>query len=294
MMKYAPRIIGLFLLIPALIVVTGFSAAKAETKATWLWQSQLISSEPEQILAFAKEHGVTLLYLNFSPARKAAEYQTFIKKATASGIAVHALGGERSWGLEQNRTSLLAWVDRVLAYNAGVSKEERFTGIHLDIEPYLLPEWKTRQSAVIGQWMGNIEAYAAKARKTPGLEIGCDIPFWLDSIALPNDDAASFGKWLIAQHDHATVMAYRDRAVGSNSISALSAQELAFADELGKRIFIAVEAKKSGEGNFVSFAEEGKTYMNAQLAKLSPLLSEHPSFAGMAVHSYEYWKTMKE
>ncbi|MET3292951.1 UNVERIFIED_CONTAM: hypothetical protein ABID98_005648 [Brevibacillus sp. OAP136] len=293
-MLHTQRVIIIFSLISALFFLTGFSSVPKEPKATWLWQSQLISSEPEQIIAFAKEHGVTLLYVNFSPTRKAAEYQAFIKKATASGIAVHALGGERSWGLEQNRPRLLAWVDLVLAYNAGVSKEERFTGIHLDIEPYLLPEWKTKQSDVIGQWMGNIKAYTAKVRKTPALEIGCDIPFWLDSIALPNDAAASFGKWLIAQHDHTAVMAYRDRAVGSNSISALSAQELAFADELGKRIFVAVEAKKSGEGNFVSFAEEGKTYMNAQLAKLSLLLSEHPSFAGNAVHSYEYWKTMKE
>ncbi|CFJ38188.1 Uncharacterised protein [Mycobacterium tuberculosis] len=89
-------------------------------------------------------------------------------------------------------------------------------------------------------------------------------------------------------------MAYRDKAEGSNSISALVPQELGWADELGKKVLIAVETKQSNEGDFITFYEEGATYMNEELAKLPGLLAQHPSFAGIAIHSYEYWKTLKK
>lgn len=292
-MKHASRSLGFILLLSLCVFLTGFSSEKKELKATWLWQTSLIATEPDQILAFTKGQGVNLLYLQIDTKRKAAYYQSFIKKAGEAGIAVHALNGDPRWGLKQNQPKLLAWVDWVIAYNKSAAEEEKFSGIHLDIEPHLLPTWKKEQSSIVSQWMGNVNAYTKKAHNA-GLEVGCDIPFWMDKEKLPNDSATSLTKWLISKHDSIAVMAYRDRAKGPNSITSIVPQELAFGDELDKKILIAVEAKQSSEGNIVSFSEEGKTYMNAELAKLPASLSAHPSYAGIAIHSYEYWKALKK
>jgi hypothetical protein len=292
-MKYTSRS-ALFLLTLLAIFLTGFSSQEEKPwKATWLWQTSLITTEPDQILSFAKDQGVNMLYLQIDTTKSPAYYQSFVKRAREAGIEVHALGGQSSWVLEENRKRVQALVNWVIQYNQTVSDSEKLVGIHLDIEPYLLPEWKTNKDAIIQQWMETVEAYVEQMKQAPTVEVSCDMPFWLDSTPLPNDPTTMLSEWLISQHDHVTIMAYRDHAEGPNSISSLVPQELGIADALGKKIVIGVETKQSSEGDFVSFYEEGNSYMNSELSKLPALLSSHPSFAGTAVHSYEHWKILK-
>lgn len=293
-MKYVSRSVLFLLLISVAALVTGFSAEEKALRATWLWQTTMIASEPDQILSFAKEQGVNLLYLKIDTTRKASYYQTFIRRAGEAGVKVHALGGQASWGLEQNRYKILALIDWVIAYNKSVADTEKISGIHLDIEPYVMPEWKTDQASILRQWMNNVEAYRERANQDPTLEVGCDMPFWLDKTYLTDNPDITISEWLISKHDQVAVMAYRDRADGSNSISSLVPQEMGMADKWGKKVLIAVETKQSSEGDFVTFNEEGKTYMNTELAKLPDLMSTHPAYAGTAIHSYEYWKPLKD
>lgn len=292
--KVASRAVAYVCLLSLFFVLTGVASASENRKATWLWHTELIVSEPNKILSFSKEQGVDLIYLQIDTSQKPAYYQSFIREAHRAGVEVHALSGSPKWALRENRGKLLALTNWLLAYNQSVTEEEKFTGLHLDIEPYLLPEWKTGQKSVIQQWMENVEAYVDLARQDPGLEIGCDIPFWLDKYFLPDAPDMALSEWLIAQHDQVAIMSYRDRAEGPNSISALVPQELGWADELGKKIMLGVETKQSNEGNFVSFYEEGVQYLNQELSKLPALLADHPSFSGIAVHSYEHWKELKE
>ncbi|MGG4496504.1 hypothetical protein [Brevibacillus reuszeri] len=292
-MQYTSRSFSILALVTLFLFLTGFSTESKPIKATWIWHTNLITSEPDQILSFSKEQGVNLLYLQMDLSQKPESYRTFIRKASEAGIKVHALGGSPQWGLEAHRSRIIALIDWVLAYNQTAADEEKFSGIHLDIEPYLLPQWKTDQASVVSQWKANAEAYTSRAQTDPALEIGCDIPFWLDKVFLPDDSTTALSKWLIDKHDHVTIMSYRDRVEGSNSITALVTEEIAWADELGKSILLAVETKESHEGNHLSFYEEGKTYMNHMLARLTELMSVHPSFKGIAIHSYEHWVALK-
>ncbi|MFC5405370.1 hypothetical protein [Cohnella soli] len=254
----------------------------------------MIVTEPDQILSFAKNHGVNLLYLKIDPTKKAAYYQPFIKRARAAGIEIEALGGKANWGLKENRTRIFELANWVIKYNKAVTSKETISGIHLDIEPYTLTAWKSKQQAdVIKQWMGNVEAYMEYVKRDSTLQVSCDIPFWLDKTPIPNDPKTSISKWLISKHDSVTVMAYRDHADGSNSISTLVPKVMTAADALGKKVLIGVETKKSNEGDFVSFYEEGNAYMEKELAKLPKLLSSYSSYDGVVVHSYEYWKKLK-
>ncbi|MFD0711805.1 hypothetical protein [Paenibacillus sp. GCM10027626] len=275
-------------------IMTGFSSQDDPRRGTWLWQSSLIVTEPDQILSFAKEHGVNLLYLKIDPTKKASYYQPFIKRARAAGIEIEALGGKASWGLTENRSQIIELADWVIKYNQTVTNAETISGIHLDIEPYTLDAWKSdQQEDVIKQWMGNVTAYVDYIKRNSSLQVTCDIPFWLDKTPVPNDSNTSISKWLISKHDSVTVMAYRDHADGSNSISTLVPPVMTAADALGKKVLIGVETKKSNEGDFVTFYEEGKAYMEQELNKLPKLMSAYPSYNGVAVHSYEYWKNLR-
>lgn len=277
------------------VILTSFSSQDAPRRGTWLWQSSWVVTEPDQILSFAKEQGVNLLYLKIDPTKKAAYYQPFIKKARAAGIEIEALGGKANWGLKENRNQILDLADWVIKYNQTVMSSETISGIHLDIEPYTLAEWKgDQQQDVIRQWMGNVEAYVEYIKRNSSLQVNSDIPFWLGKTPIPNDPDTSLGKWLISKHDAVTVMAYRDHAEGSNSISTIVPQVMTDADALGTKVLIGVETNKSNEGDFVTFYEEGKAYMEEELSKLPKLMSSYSSYSGVVVHSYEHWKNMKD
>jgi len=276
-------------------ILTGFTSQDTPRKGTWLWQSNLIVTESDEILSFAKKHGVNLLYLKIDPTKKVTYYQPFIKKARAAGIEIEALGGKASWGWKENRSQIIQLVDWVINYNKAVATSETISGIHLDIEPYILAEWKNeQQNELMKQWMDNVVAYVDYIKKNSSLLITCDIPFWLDKTPIPNDPKTSISRWLISKHDSVTVMAYRDRAEGSNSISSIVPPVMTAADALGKKVLIGVETKISNEGDFVTFYEEGNAHMEKELNKLPKLLASYSSYNGVVVHSYEYWKILKE
>lgn len=262
--------------------------------ATWIWNTELIQTEQAEILSFMKENRVNLLYLQINYGLPPEAYRAFIKAAQAAGIEVHALSGKPSWAFAENRDKLQRLIDWVNDYNKTVSSTERFAGIHLDIEPYLLPQWTENHSAVIRQWMNNVNLYITAAKKATPLQVSCDIPFWFDQIALPDQPAISLGEWMIRQHDHVTLMSYRDQAEGTDGIISLVKNELAAANQLGKKIIVGVDIKQSMEGEYVSFHEEGKAEMARQLALLQNRLKPYASYRGLSVHSYEYWKEAKE
>lgn len=263
-------------------------------KATYVWHAELAINEPDEIISFAKENGVTLLYTRLDLEQPFQVYSDFVKKATAAGIEVHAMGGHPVWALEQNRDRMLRLVDWVKAYNKQVSNDEQFRGIHLDIEPYVMPEWGRDKESVLRQWMSNITAFVQETKKDTDLETSVDLAVWLDATNVPGDPELSFSKWLIGQLDHVTLMAFRDRAEGPGGIVAIVQDEIAYANELGKKLIVSVEMKRSDEGEHITFYEEGKAEMERQLKLLPKHLGMHPSYAGNAIHAYDYWKYGKE
>ncbi|WP_019122199.1 hypothetical protein [Brevibacillus massiliensis] len=263
-------------------------------RGTYIWQAELVISEPEKILAFAKSHAINLLYVRLDLQQPYEAYSEFVGKAAAAGIEVHALGGHPGWALEENRDRMLKLVHYVQAYNHSVAKNQQFRGIHLDIEPYVLPDWYEDTDSVLRQWMDNIEAFVAEAKQEGDLEVSCDLAFWLDGTSVPGDPDMSFSKWIIKQLDHVTIMAFRNYAGGRGGIVHLVEEEIGYANELGKELIVAVEMKQSHEGEFVSFYEYGKAEMERQLAIVTEQLSKQPSYGGNVVHAYDYWKNAKE
>lgn len=179
-------------------------------------------------------------------------------------------------------------IDYVKNYNAESEPDERFEGIHLDIEPYTLPEWENSRDTLLIEWAANITFFQEETKKDSDLETSADLAVWLDSFALPGKDT-SVAEFMIRTLDHVSLMAFRNNAEGSNGIAAVVSQEMEIADRLGKRLMISVEMKQNHEGPHISFYEKGAAEMELQLAKLPDLLAEHQAYQGNIVHAYDYW-----
>ncbi|MCY9762700.1 hypothetical protein M5X06_25680 [Paenibacillus alvei] len=257
---------------------------------TYVWQAELAINQPDDIIAFAKEKGINYLYVRLDLQQPFDAYRSFVKKAQDAGIEMHAMGGHPAWALTENRQRIMKLVDYVKRYNQAVAPEERFYGIHLDVEPYVLPEWSSSRDDVVAQWRENMNVFAQSVKADSKLEISVDLAVWLDRTFLPDKPELSISEWMIGHMDHVTLMAFRNMAEGSNGIVAVVKQEMQMADRLGKRIVVAVEMKESFEGEHISFYDKGAEEMIKQLDKLPEMLAEHSSYTGFMIHAYDYWK----
>lgn len=259
-------------------------------RGTYIWRAETLESEGDEILSFARENGVNLLYVRIDRERPFSMYRDFVRKAQGEGIEVHAMGGHPVWALAPSKGKILALVDWVKAYNEEAAAAEKFRGVHLDIEPYVMPQWRENRESVLRQWMGNMQAFISEA-KAGGLEASIDMAAWLDNTPTPGQPDTPISHWMIERLDHTTLMAFRDHA---DSIVGLVENQLKYADSIGKKLVVAVETKESHEGKFVSFYEEGMGEMNRQLKQVTELLKGYSSYMGQAIHAYEYWKNGKE
>jgi len=259
-------------------------------RGTYIWRAETLKSEADDILAFAEKNDVNLLYVRIDMQQPPALYQKFVRQASAAGIEVHAMGGHPIWALTENRSKMLTLVKWVAKYNQEAAADEQIRGVHLDIEPYVMPRWRADKESVLRQWMGNIEAFIAEA-KAGGLETSVDLAAWLDGTPTPGEADTPFSHWMIDRLDHTTLMAFRDKA---ENIVGLVENQMKYAEKSGKKLVVAVETKESHEGNFVSFHEEGVSEMNRQLQRVAQLLGGYSSYIGQAIHAYEYWKNGKD
>lgn len=275
-----------------IVFSTGYRYATAESaalpaKTTWLWNTVLIKSSPDELISFSKSQGVRIIYLQISSKVDLPAYRDFIKKARLNSIEVHALNGAPNWALTGNQPKLQAFIKWINDYQKSAAEDEKFKGIHVDIEPYILPEWKTDLTSVVSQWQTAVDFLVAEANAA-GLPISAALPFWLDNYKTPGDEQ-TLSSWMISRFHSVTLMSYRDKAA---SIYDVAKNELAEGERLNKTVYTGVETKASAEGNFITFYEEGYDVLLEQLQQLDKLASAHPSFGGIAVHDLASWMEM--
>lgn len=286
----------LYLLIAVLLLTftlggSPLNQANAATnqKASWLWDTALIKKSGPDVLSFYKNQGVNVIYLQINRNINSLYYKDFIRQAGAIGIEVHALDGNSAWSLVAQRpklTTMFKWIEN---YQATAGANEKFKGIHVDIEPYLLSQWTTNQKSLISQWQSNV-LYMVQRANDLQLPIAADLPFWLNNFKVP-DGTSTLSSWMIKQYDSVTLMSYRDTGTGVFNAAKAGLQEGA---ALGKKVFTGVETNNTPEGDTISFYEEGADYMNDELVKLVELAGTYSSFGGIAVHDYTGWKALVE
>ncbi|MGZ7443832.1 hypothetical protein [Paenibacillus sp. TH7-28] len=278
---------GVLLMILTVGLILAFLPEGPKPKATWIWDAAQIEQRPEEIVDFAKQEDVKVIFLQIGSGVHNESYRRFISLATSYGIEVHALNGQPEWALREQRQEGDDFLNWVAVYNQGVSPEERFKGVQFDVEPYLLKTWTKERESIVEQWMEGIRAWTETA-KYNNLQIGAAVPFWLDEIDHPSESVQMpLGDWMVSQFDYLAIMAYRDKAGRSYELSRTTLSE---ADRQGKQVWVGVELGESTEGPGVSFHKQPLASLTLEIKQLEKLGGQHASFAGVAVHSYESWK----
>lgn len=249
---------------------------------TWFWNPWLIVEDKDSILNFMQENGYTEVYLQIDISLDTRYYRDFISSAAASGIKVFALSGNYQWIWQNKREEFYNFIKWVESYNLSVAENEKFQGIHLDIEPYLTFEWNTNRDLAILSYQNLVEDAVLQAARF-NLPVVFDIPFWFDEIYFSNSyGTGNLAQWVISKASWTNIMAYRD---SSQEIISISKNETDYARNLGKRLVISVETQSSSEGDNVTFFEEGLNYMYSELSVVkSYYQSQGYNNIGFAVH----------
>ncbi|WP_203362051.1 amidase [Bacillus sp. REN10] len=264
------------------------------SKATWLWHTKEIVSNKESLLNFMQQNQVTDVYLQINKDISASAYKAFIKQASAKHIKVHALDGAPSWVSSNGvvyQERFFTWLNN---YQLHALPEERFSGVHLDVEPYLYKGWKKQYQQTVRSYQ-SLLIQANQFAQQLGVPLAVDIPFWFDKRFYDNQfGTGKLSDWVITHVNSVTIMAYRDQALGSNGIIKLVQDEINYAASVNKRVSIGVETLPSKEGEFISFYEEGKEYMWEQLQIVQSSYKHFSSFGGFSIHSLQGWMNLKQ
>jgi hypothetical protein len=255
----------------------GLTAVPARTRAMWLWGDDPAA----EVVTWAAQHGVSEIFVYVAPDvltnSDLARLQQMKQRADALKIKLRALGGDSSWTTDH--AAGLAWLKAVVT--TGI-----FAGIHLDVEPYLTDGWTSDQQATQQAYLNLLD----EMRMASPLPLEADVPFWYSEFKVGGKNLAGE---VLKRVNAVTVMSYRDTATGPNSILAVSQDWLTRGAAAGKRVRLGAETGPLADCPNCTFYEEGTAVMGRELAKVDAGTRKSGAFAGVAVHRYGSWRTLK-
>jgi hypothetical protein len=153
---------------------------------TWVWRKETVlnAKERQRLLDFAKEKGVTELYIAIADEYEASEglaaLAELVRGARQLDIEIVWVCGDPSWALSARHARALAVVERANRINALLRNMAlpEIRSLQYDIEPYRLPEWKASPAIVEPQYAALL-VELRRATKAAGFELWLDVPFWL-------------------------------------------------------------------------------------------------------------------
>lgn len=261
-------------IVVALIAFCGCAPTPKQTLGVWWW-----NLDYEPYLQFAKNNGVTEIY--YCDSRFDENTASFIEKANKQGMKVFWLDGDYRW--LRDDSALTNKIERYLIFQQSNPKHN-FVGIHLDIEPHQDPAFSTERELLVTDL---VELVHKLSQKYPTVKFDYDIPFWLDDEITFNNETLPAYAHIIKRADRTFIMSYRDTA---EAIYNTAKDEAEYAVSVDKTLVLGVETY-SEEGDAVSFMEEGKNYMYAELEKLRALAPEN---FGISVHHIKTWYNLQD
>ena len=234
-------------------------------RAMWVWSPPFGDASGEDALvAMAVDDGFNCLYLSdYTPAK---EDHALLAKLHAEGIRVVALAGDPKWA--EDTTHGAAHTAAIAAFDAG---GESFDAIQHDTEFYLLDSFDTDRAGTVAAYLDSIRA----AKKAADIPYTVALPFWLHA-----DEYAAIAD----EVDGTAIMSYRDT---STEIVSLSTDEVAY----GVPAIVGLQLSPSGEGDYTTFAEEGRAALVTARDEVEADFAGQPGFAGTAVEDETAWET---
>jgi hypothetical protein len=247
------------------------------TGAVWLWDATDGLPTPDQLVGWLAGRNVDTVFLGRGWVPTDDAYVSALSTAAhALGMTLYAAGaGGADWWAPR-ATAGADWTQRMLGTGF-------YDGVHLDLEP-----WADGTDAT------ELADYLAALRSVHAVTEAAGKPLDVATHPLLDDHADANGSFLAqvtAVADSTTVLAFRDTAP---AIESRSAAALGYARAAGKpvRLGLSVEPAAVAGDPSATFAEQGSSGLDAAMSALASDLSGDPAFAGFAVQSYEYWRTL--
>lgn len=266
--------------------------------STWLWDTSEIVSEPDSVMKSLVDKNVKVLFLQVNTSVDIKYYKDFIREASENQIRVYALDGSPDWVSDNGLQLQQVFSNWLTKYQKVALINEKFKGIHLDVEPYDNDQYATSTNSILERYQTGIMKFKNQAVSL-NLDFGIDIPFWFYGVNYHTKyGKGNVAEWLCENVKSITIMAYRDTAYknavsGSDGIIEISAAEMKLFNKYNVEGTIAVETGKLDDANkFVTFYEEGQAYMFQQLDLVYQSYKNNPAFNGIAIHYFDSWMNM--
>lgn len=316
---------SLFLvLLLTFVVLSGFLSVASTandappTRAMWVYETPALlrsAAAREELIEFCAPRKIMDVFLqaHFVAKAKGGPYEIsdatamreLLREANAHGLRVHALAGDPAHTLRENHGKVLARVEAFAVFNEGGASKERFAGLHLDIEPHGLPQWKKASDVEKAELLTQFVEVNAKVverlhARAPSALYGADVAFWFDKTkpdGTPVYPVTFRGvttdatRHLLGFVDHVGSMSYRGQVEGKNGTIALVARSIASADQAKGRVFVGVKMADIGP-RMESFYGRTEREMNAELSKVDAAYRTRRGYAGLAYFMYAAFKTM--
>jgi hypothetical protein len=307
------------LLLAAVLPASSADPPDVKPRALWVWDTAPLLADAharEAFLAFCDEREIGAVALQVrsvsADGRRRIEdadrWAALLADLHRRGIRAHALDGDPHYALRAGHDTVLSIVDAVVAYNdAAADRAHRFDGVHLDVEPHLLPDWSVpgRRESLLAEYLDVIERAATRARAA-GLVYGVDIPFWWGKPDVTTGEAIGnttfrgsrkpASEHVLAIADYVFIMNYRREATGQDGIIAHALDTLRAADEIGGvRVVVGVETEEVSDGVPAKATFDGMSLdeMNAELDETEDALSRFESYDGIAIHRYTTFRRIE-
>jgi len=246
----------------------------------------MAEEEAEAFLACAEQAGVSEVYQHFPKESLLPEgqAQAFVKKLRKKQIDVYALVGEADWAYDAEGGSLIRRIQRVADYNERQPQGSRICGVMVDIEPYLLEEWKDKE----GQRPELMQSYLACIRQGYQYAAQQELEFWVCIPIFYDTSCPDILEALVRDGcDGIAVMNYnRTDEYGQ------MAKEVELARASGKGVICIYELQQPGEHDL----EEINTYANQGLEALwqsAAGLEKQFQYDGLRF-AYHYYQPLRE
>lgn len=239
------------------------------TDAAWVWVPEQNPPDPKALARFAQDFGVREAYVSVPWQGPSDAVRGMARALRAKGIATSALGGDPGWALDPQRAVI--WAKRAHV-------ERLFSATHLDIEPWVLPDWPARADKLLA---GVARAAAGVVGVSPG-PVSVDLAPWLA-------DSHREGFIAVARASSAVIlMSYRDTA---EAILAVSAQARTVLKSMRRPYRLAVDTLPSPDPR-TTFAGQPAAALVRETTQASQQLAADSMFKGFAVHDLAHWAAL--
>lgn len=279
---------------PAAAVFVGRShplrAAATGGDALWIWETP--TTQWREAAEFAAKLGFREAFLSIPPAdrdgffRDPATLNHALAPFAAAGMTVWLAAGDPKWALADRLPESLAALLRL----TGASTALR--GLYLDVEPHVLPEWKSRDAAARGRLAAGTATLARRARgELPAAKaLGCVLhPSFAGTIS---PDGADMAAALLDAADDVTLMAYRNTPQATVAFAGALLERL---DARPKPWRFGLTVNSGQAQDFISYDKAGWPKARADMAALAGLARTRaagPWHKGTAVNAYRPLRAM--